>query len=45
MTDQDLDDADVGAALQEMGGEAVPQCVTVTRLARPAAAHAKRQAA
>ena len=44
VTGQHLDDADVGAVLQEMRGEAVPQRVHRTRLPSPAAAQAERQA-
>ena len=35
MAEQHLDDADVGAALQQVGGEAVPQRVGRDRLADP----------
>ena len=45
MAEQHLDDADVGAALQQMGGEAVPQRVHRHPLVKPAAAQAERQAA
>ena len=44
MAEQDLDDAHVRSALQEMGRECVPRC-TVTCLLKPAAAQAERQAA
>ena len=42
---QHLDDADVGAGLQQMRGEAVPQRVHRHALGKPAAAQAERQAA
>ena len=37
MTEQDLDDPDVGAALQKMGGKAMPKRVGRHRLADPGA--------
>jgi hypothetical protein len=45
MTEQRLNDPDVGASFQQMGGEAVPQRVDGDRLLSPAAAQAGRQAA
>ncbi|CAH1696710.1 hypothetical protein CHELA1G11_60027 [Hyphomicrobiales bacterium] len=41
---QHLDDADIGAVLQQMGGEAVSERVDRPRLSMPAAARAERQA-
>jgi hypothetical protein len=38
MTEQHLDDADIGARLQQMGGKAVPQSMHRDRLAQPGAA-------
>ena len=35
MPEQDLDDPEVGAALQQVGGEAVPQGVNSHMLAQP----------
>jgi hypothetical protein len=43
--EQNLNDADVDAALQKVSGEAMPQNVQLTRLSSPAAAAAERQAA
>ena len=45
VTEQNLNDADVDAALQKVSGEAMPQNVQLTRLSSPAAAAAERQAA
>ena len=45
MTEQNLNDPDVGSAFQEMRREAMAQRVNVTRLVKPAALTADRQAA